>query len=157
MAERPGIMVYFDLLETLNDFTTEEAGELFLAMLEYGSMGTLPEFEDRAMRTVWKSVQQKLDRDDAKYQNTCEARRYATFCREYRKEHGETSPLPSYEDWKNQMISNDDFDVQLGTITGTITGTETVTGEWNRKRVEGERENSISHREEEKQRLGFDW
>ena len=126
MAERPGIMVYFDLLDTLKDYSTEEAGQLFLAMLEYGTTGAIPEFEDRGMRTIWRSVQQKLDRDDEHYQETVEARQYAVFCREFKRKHGESSKPPSIEEWKKQMISFDNFDIQLQTQPSTTTTTATA-------------------------------
>ena len=144
MAERPGIMVYFDLLETLKDYSTEEAGQLFLAMLEYGATGAIPEFDDRGMRTVWRSVQQKIDRDDEHYQETVEGRRYATFCREFKKKHGENSNPPSFEEWKkqNQMISNDDFDIQLQPqpTTATSTSNAKTTGRGKGNGDTGERE-----------------
>jgi len=112
MTERPGIMVYFDLLDTLRDYTTTEAGELFIAMLEYGTTGAIPDFTDRGMKTVWRGLQQKIDRDNLKYQATIEARQYATYCREYRKKYNGADP-PTMEEWKNQKISNDSFGIQL--------------------------------------------
>lgn len=142
MAERPGIMVYFDLLDTLKDYSTEEAGQLFLAMLEYGATGTIPEFEDRGMRTVWRNVQQKIDRDDGNYQKTVEARQYAVFCREFKRRHGENSKPPSLEAWKNQLISFDDFDTQQQPqpSTATATSTSTATGRGNSNGDTGEKE-----------------
>lgn len=123
MAERPGIMVYFDLLDTLQDgYTTEEVGELFLAMLNYGRDMIIPEFTDRGMRTLWKGIQHKIDRDNLKYQGTVKGRRYAAFCREFKKKNPGIAP-PSMEEWQaensdeDQMISNDNFDIQLVTTT----------------------------------------
>lgn len=114
MAERQGIIVYFDLLETLKDFSDAEAGQLFRAMLEYGSTGAIPDFQDRAMRAVWTMAQSKIDRDNGRYLQTVEARQYAAYCREYRRKYKDCEPL-SMSEWK-QMISNstnDNFDSQL--------------------------------------------
>lgn len=72
MAERPGIMVYFELRESLEDFSDAESGQLLKGMLEYGATGALPEYTDRAMRTLWKSVQQRIDTDAARYQHKVE-------------------------------------------------------------------------------------
>ncbi len=107
MAERPGIMIYLDLYETLKDFTTEEAGQLFKALLEYGTTGTVPEFEDRGLRAVWRNAQQKIDRDYDKYLATVESRAYAAYCREHKRLHGERSTPLSKEEWKDQMTSDD--------------------------------------------------
>lgn len=104
-------MVYFDLLDSLTDYTKEEIGELFLAMLEYGATGVVPDFEDRGLRTLWKSAQQKIDRDNIRYQGKVKSRQYATYCRECKK--SGSKPL-TLNEWKNhQMISNDNFDIQL--------------------------------------------
>ena len=117
MADRPGIMIYFDILETLHDgYTTKEAGELFLAMLHYGRDGIKPNFSDRGMKTLWKVVQVKIDRDNLKYSKTIELRKYATFCREYKKLHPGEEP-PSFDVWRDHVISDDEFDIQLATTT----------------------------------------
>ena len=107
-VDRQGIVVYFDLLDSLADYSSEEAGELLLAMLRYGTTGEVPAFEDRGMKTLWRSVQQKIDRDLVKYLETVEKRRYAAFCREYKREHGETAEPPSMAVWSvdNQSLSN---------------------------------------------------
>ena len=85
MGKRPGIMVYFEILDALEDYNTEEIGQLFLAMLRYGDTGVLPEFTDRGMRTLWLSTKQKLDLDNLRYEQTCSNRRYSTYVREAKK------------------------------------------------------------------------
>lgn len=154
MAERPGIMVYFDLLDTLKEYTTEEAGELFLAMLAYGTTGAIPKFDDRGMRTIWKSVQQKIDRDNEKYHGTVEARQYATYCREYKRKNGEESKPLSFDDWKNQMISNDDFRIQLQPqlVTTTATSNYNRNGRGNGNGDAGGRERGGESKEAEFER-----
>lgn len=139
MTDQQGIVVYFDLLDILQDYTEAEAGQLLIAMLEYSANGALPDFQDRAMKTLWKNIRQKLDRDMLKYSATVEARQYATFCREWRKKNVNTDP-PSFEEWKQENssnLSNDDFhnkqkqklkqkiETETGTETETETGTET--------------------------------
>ena len=152
MAERPGIMVYFDLLDILKDYSTEEAGQLFLAMLEYGVTGAVPDFSDRGMRTIWRNVQQKIDRDNDKYQSTVEARQYATYCREHKKKHGEDSKPLSMEEWKDQMISNDDFGIQLQLQPVTTTATATGNGRGNRNGDSGEKKRGSEEDEFERKK-----
>ena len=86
MAERPGIMLYFDLLPTVEELTDDEAGQLLRAMLNYGANGALPEFADRTMKVIWKGIQPRLDHDAQRYQKVVLPRRkYATYCREEKK------------------------------------------------------------------------
>lgn len=42
---RPGIMLYFDILEPLKVLPDADKGRLFVAILEYGQFGVVPEFE----------------------------------------------------------------------------------------------------------------
>ena len=85
MAERPGIMVYFDLLPQLEEYSPEEVGILFMAMLEFGAYGTIPTFEDRGMRIIWREVQGKIERDNAKYQQKVLDGAYGAYKREMEK------------------------------------------------------------------------
>lgn len=117
-------MVYFDLFDSLKEYNHQEIGELFLAMLEYAMTGVLPDFNDRGMRTLWKSIQPKIDRDNERYQKTVEARQYAAYCRECKKMG--TDAL-SQEEWKHQMISNDDFHIQLQKSSSTTSSTTSST------------------------------
>lgn len=85
MAERPGIMVYFDLLPQLEEYSPEEVGELFLAMLRFGLDGSIPIFEDRGMRIIWREIQSKIERDNAKYQQRVIDGAYGAYKRDLEK------------------------------------------------------------------------
>lgn len=107
MGKRPGIMVYFDMLDALEEYEAEERGLLFTAMLRYGLYGEIPEFEDRGMRTLWKNVQPRIDADGVRYEQSCRNKSYSVYVREAKKRGEE--PL-SREAWggsktKHQMIS----------------------------------------------------
>lgn len=65
--QRPGIMVYFELLDEMSELSDEECGLLFRDMLVYAQYGVLPSYSDRAMRTLWKIVQTRLDADATRY------------------------------------------------------------------------------------------
>lgn len=93
MAERPGIIVYFDLLPQLEEYSPEEVGELFLAMLRFGLDGSIPIFEDRGMRIIWRELQSKIERDNAKYQQRVINGAYGAYTRDLKKENGGT-PMP---------------------------------------------------------------
>ena len=81
---KPGIMIYFDLIEPLKGLPADQRGELMLAMLEYGRDGTVPEF-DGTLGLAWGFIRPKLDRDDAAYEETVLQRKYAQFCRKRNK------------------------------------------------------------------------
>ena len=107
---RPGIMLYFDILEPIRVLPDADKGRLLVAMLEYGQSGIVPEFSGM-LALAWGFVKPKIDKDSAEYNKTILKRQYATFCRD-RKRKGE--PDISYEEWlmtldkqSYQMISHD--------------------------------------------------
>ena len=128
---RPGIMLYFDILEPIRELPDAEKGQLLVAMLEYGQSGTLPQFDGKLGLTLaWGFIRPKLDKDSEEYNKTVLKRQYATFCRD-RKKKGE--PEVSFEDWlitidnqNYQMISND-IKWYPTTTTPTSTNTSTAT------------------------------
>ena len=109
---RPGIMLYFDILEPIRELPDAEKGQLLVAMLEYGQSGKVPEFDGKLGLTLaWGFIRPKLDKDSEEYNKTVLKRQYATFCRD-RKKKGE--PELSFEDWlitidnqSYQVIPND--------------------------------------------------
>lgn len=105
--DRPGMMIYFDLIEPLEELAADEIGEFILAVLYYGRDGVEPDFSGNGMlRMLWKTEKPRCDRGKEKYTETVEARKYAAFCREYQKQHEGATP-PSMEQWKKQLISSD--------------------------------------------------
>ena len=107
---RPGIMLYFDILEPIKVLPDADKGRLLVAMLEYGKNGTVPVF-DGMLALAWGFVKPKIDKDSEEYNRTVLKRQYATFCRD-RKRKGEADI--SFEEWlmtiddhSYQMISND--------------------------------------------------
>ena len=78
---RPGIMLYFDMLEPVRVLPDAEKGRLLVAMLEYGQFGKVPEFQGM-LALAWAFVKPKLDRDGQSYDNAKLQRKYAAFCRQ---------------------------------------------------------------------------
>ena len=107
---RPGIMLYFDILEPIRVLPDADKGRLLVAMLEYGQSGTVPEF-DGMLALAWGFVKPKIDKDSEEYNRTILKRQYATFCRD-RKKKGE--PDITFDEWlmtigdhSYQMVSSD--------------------------------------------------
>ena len=100
---RPGIMLYFDILEPIKVLPDADKGRLLVAMLEYGKNGTVPVF-DGMLALAWGFVKPKIDKDEAEYNLSVLRRQYATVCRE-RKRKGE--PEITFDEWL-KTNGNDD-------------------------------------------------
>ena len=125
---RPGIMLYFDIIEPIKVLPDADKGRLLVAMLEYGQSGTVPVF-DGMLALAWGFVKPKIDKDEEEYNLSVLRRQYATVCRE-RKKKGE--PEITFDDWIStanngghqsaSMITNDN---QWYPTTSTTTTTTT--------------------------------
>ena len=128
---RPGIMLYFDILEPIKVLPDADKGRLLVAMLEYGQSGTAPEF-DGMLALAWGFVKPKIDKDSEEYNKTILKRQYATFCRD-RKRKGE--PEIGFDEWlmtiddqSYHMISHDiTWHPTTSTTTTPTTTTNTST------------------------------
>lgn len=126
---RPGIMLYFDILEPIKVLPDADKGRLLVAMLEYGKTGAVPEF-DGLLALAWGFVKPKIDRDNEEYNRSVLRRQYATVCRE-RKRKGE--PDITFDEWlktnviidnqRSSMMTNDDQWYPTTTTTPTPTTT----------------------------------
>ena len=75
MAIKKTFILYLDNLNVLDDLTDEEAGQLFKAIKQY-------QIERKTdlkglMKAIFTPFQTVLDKDDVKYEQTCEQRRLA--------------------------------------------------------------------------------
>ena len=102
---RPGIMLYFDILDPIKVLPDADKGRLLVAMLEYGQSGIVPEFNGM-LALAWGFVKPKIDKDEAEYNLSVLRRQYATVCRE-RKRKGE--PEITFDEW---LKTNSDLDNQ---------------------------------------------
>ena len=124
---RPGIMLYFDILEPIKVLPDADKGRLLVAMLEYGQTGTVPVF-DGMLALAWGFVKPKIDKDSEEYNRTVLKRQYATFCRD-RKKKGE--PDISFEEWlmtiDEQCYHMISHDIKWYPTTTTTTTPSTTT------------------------------
>lgn len=127
---RPGVMLYFDMLEPIRVLPDEDKGRLLMAILEYGKEGIAPEFSGM-LALAWGFVRPKIDRDLEEYERTVLRRQYATFCRERKKKN---EPEIGFDEWlmitgnqNHHMISHDTNDDQWYPTTTTTTSTTTTT------------------------------
>lgn len=99
---RPGIMLYFDILEPIKVLPDADKGRMLVAMLEYGQSGILPEF-DGILALAWGFIKPKLDRDGETYENAKVQRKYAAFCK---RRTSMALPKVPFEEWLN-MTDNE--------------------------------------------------
>ena len=130
---RPGIMLYFDILEPIKVLPDADKGRLLVAMLEYGKNGTVPVF-DGMLAMAWGFVKPKIDKDEAEYNMSVLRRQFATTCRE-RKKKGE--PDITFDEWmktigvgeyqrSSMMINDDQWYPTTTTTTTPSTNTSTT-------------------------------
>lgn len=92
---RPGIMIYFDILEPVRMLPDADKGRLLMAILEYGRDGTIPNLEG-PLGIVWSFVQPMIDKDGQRYEDMKLQREYAAFCKKRKKI---WMPKISFDDW----------------------------------------------------------
>lgn len=130
---RPGIMLYFDILEPIRVLPDADKGKLLVAMLEYGQSGIVPEF-DGMLALAWGFIKPKIDKDEAEYNLSVQRRQYATDCRERKKKN---LPEITFDDWLktiptgnhhgSSMMTNDDQWYPTTTTTTTTTPATSTT------------------------------
>lgn len=116
MARRPGIMIYFDIRPALEFLSIEERGLLLDAMMDYGELGTVPEFESTTLKVAWAFIQPKLNHDAAMYEEKCKSSQYAVYCREARKK---GIACASREEWEADQLVSDDINCDPTSITSS--------------------------------------
>ena len=92
---RPGIMIYFEILEPIKMLSDEDKGRLLVAMLEYGRDGIVPEL-DGALGIVWSFVHPMIDKDGQRYDDMKLQREYAAFCKKRKRI---WMPKILFDDW----------------------------------------------------------
>ena len=99
--ERPGIMIYFDVLPAVERLSKENAGILLQAMLRYGKYETIPDFGDsEGLNIAWSFVKQAIDRDNERYAGRILRHTHGAYKREMQRQGKE--PLP-FEEWYQQI------------------------------------------------------
>lgn len=94
-----------DAENILQDFTNEEAGEIFMALLAYANRGEEFKTDDRSMRTLFRTLQANIDRNNERYEEKCERNRQIAMEREKkRKEAREKDKKEEHE--RTRMCTN---------------------------------------------------
>ena len=94
---KPGVMVYFSILEVLPHMTDAEKGSLFEAILRFARDGQEPEWgENRYIRSIWSLIRPSLVADNKRYYDVAARRKYAAYVR-WSKKRGDA--VQNYDEW----------------------------------------------------------
>ena len=86
MPEKPGIILYFDILPCLEELNDTQVGRLLRATLYYSQSGVLPDFSDDRMLTIaWPFLQSQADADEKRYRRRVQQQRKAATCQQERE------------------------------------------------------------------------
>ena len=102
-GSRPGVMLYFETLQAIEELEAEDAKQIMSAILHYSRDGEPPALQG-TLAAVWSLIRSGLDRDRSRYGEKQVRGLWLTYCRKC-KSSGET-PL-SFEDWACSQHDND--------------------------------------------------
>ena len=92
MAERPGVMLYFDIEPGLKMLDDPQRGQLLTAILEYAHFGAVPDFTAPMLSMAWSFVKTSIDRDGERYEKAVTKKKISgitsDFKRNYAPKHG---------------------------------------------------------------------
>jgi len=99
VKERPGFMLYFELVPALSSMEDAEAGALFKALMAYAQYGEMRDLTGLAA-FAFEVVRPRIDRDAEAYREKCRKSAYATYIRDMQRR--QVLPL-DYETWQQQL------------------------------------------------------
>ena len=70
-----GLIIHYDLLEQLEDFTDEQFGIITRAMIKYDKDGVIPDFKDNSIKIAFKIIKPLLDKNKQEYETKCNKNR----------------------------------------------------------------------------------
>ena len=129
MANKKGVIVYHDIIEQLEDFTDEQVGQMFRAIVNYDKDGTIPNFTGE-MKLAFKFIKLTLDRNNEEYTAKCEMQR---------------KKIQDY--WDKQKNTNEYNSIQMNTMA-TYKDIDKDTDkekDINKKEITKEKEQSSTH------------
>lgn len=94
---KPGVMIYFSILDAFSCLTYEEKGILFEAILRFAKDGKEPKKEKLGpLLPIWRLLKPHLVADNERYYEVTTRRQYAAYVRWSKKKGQE---VLDYDDW----------------------------------------------------------
>lgn len=99
---KPGVLMYWETFDALEKLVDGKAKKMLRAIRLYAQYGENPDFsDDPALDMAWTFMRPKLDRDSERYKENGHKRRYATYCREQKRNGKE--PV-EFDEWLSHDI-----------------------------------------------------
>ena len=114
MSQKPGVLVYFDMLPAIQNLSKVDKGTLFESILDYGLNRTLPTNLSKKLMVIWPLVQRRLDQDELQYNSTVTKRAYSAYVR-WAKYNSET--VMDFQTWQEKKgfdLIHDRYDPATG-------------------------------------------
>ena len=73
---RPGVMIYFDMANSLRGLSLEELGMVYQGIMDYAQNGVVPQWPEK-LSLAWEMIRSRIDADIARYEEIAEKRREA--------------------------------------------------------------------------------
>lgn len=115
-GSRPGVMLYFETLQAIEELEAEDAKQIMSAILHYSRDGELPALRG-PLAAVWFLIRSGLDRDKARYGEKQIRGIWLTYCRKC-KSTGET-PL-AFDEWVSTQYDNDTLPYVERTVNSAV-------------------------------------
>ncbi len=75
MGKKPGVLLYWDTFDLLEQLSGEELKAFIFAIKDYAQQNNNPDFsQNRVLSILWVNVKRKLDLDDEHYKAVCAER-----------------------------------------------------------------------------------
>lgn len=133
--EKPGVVVYWDMFDTLDRVKPEKVKPLLKAIRNFSQNGEVPNFDgDEALELVWPMMEQKLIADGARYEEIRQQRINAINARwekeRAKEQDGNESIQPNTDVYKRiRGIPETETNSKTERKTDTKTERETETGD----------------------------
>lgn len=115
-GSRPGVMLYFETLQAIEELEAEDTKRIMSAILHYSRDGELPALRG-PLAAVWSLIQSGLDRDKVRYGEKQIRGIWLTYCRKC-KSTGET-PL-AFDEWVSTQYDNDTLPYVERTVISAV-------------------------------------
>lgn len=108
MAGKPGVMIYFDMLPTMEGLTTTDMGVLFKAIMQYGLIG-IPGKLTKRTELLWPMIKSRLDSDTMRYIKTVRRKEYAAYVRWAKRHEEEPKDFVSWMEDKHFYVEGETY------------------------------------------------
>ena len=109
MSNKPGVMIYFDMLPVIRELSNTDKGILFEAILEYGQTGRKIPLSKKTS-VIWPLIQQRMAVDEIRYMRTVTRRAYAAYRRWTKQQGQEPLEFIQWQKEKGYAAIDEDYD-----------------------------------------------